>query len=231
MAKQVKGQVKEDAELEQDQLVEEGQGGIVAFIEENSRLLLIVGGVVLLLVGGFAGYRYLEGQKDVEAQREMFQAVRYFESDSLELALNGDGAYLGLLDITEDYGGTPAANMARFYTGLIYLKQGETDLGVDYLEDVSTSDDMLSMATYTALGFAYEELEDFEKAAKLFEKAAYTPEENESTTPTMLLKAGENHEAAGDSDAALKLYRKIKEDFPNSAEARSIDKFIGRASS
>ena len=217
--------------MEQDQFAGEESGGIVSLLEENSRMLIIVAGVILLLIGGFAGYRYLEGQKDEEAQAEMFQAVKYFEADSLDLALNGDGAYLGLLDIIDEYGGTPAANMSRYYTGVIYLKKGETQTGIDYLEDVSTGDDMLSMSTYTALGFAYEELQEVDKAADFFEKAAYTPEKNEQITPMMLLKAGENYEAAGDAEQALDLYRKIKEEYPNSPEGRNIEKYIGRASS
>jgi hypothetical protein len=54
----------------------------------------------------------------------MFQAVRYFESDSLNLALNGDGNNLGFLQIVEDYSGTKAGNLANYYAGVIYLKQG-----------------------------------------------------------------------------------------------------------
>jgi tetratricopeptide (TPR) repeat protein len=231
MANQVKGKRQEEPKLDIEHSGEESQGGIVAFLEENTRLLIIVAGVVVLLVGGVAAYRYSQGEKDAEAQAEMFQAVRYFESDSLSLALNGDGTYLGLLDIVDEYDGTPAANMSRYYAGVIYLKQGDTDNGVSYLEDVSTGDNMLSMATYAALAFAYEDLQDPGKAADLFEKAAYTPEENQETTPTFLLKAGENYEAAGEPESALKLYQKIKSDFPNSPEARGIDKYIGRASS
>lgn len=229
MANQVKGKQQEEPELDQPQGEEEG--GILSFLEENSRMLIIVAGVVVLLVAGFAGYRYLQGEKDAEAQTEMFQAVRYFESDSLALALNGDGSYLGLLDIIDEYGGTPAANMSHYYAGVIYLKQGDTQTGIDYLEDVSTGDDMLSMATYMALAFAYEDQGDAGRAADLFEKAAYTPEANPQTTPMLLLKAGQNYEATGEADEALELYQTIKEDFPESAEARQIDKYIGRVSS
>ncbi len=231
MAKQVKGRGQEEPELEQEQFEEGESGGIVSLLEENSRLLIIIAGVLILLIGGFVGYRYLETQKDEEAQAEMFQAAKYFEADSLDLALEGDGAYPGLLDIIDEYGSTPAANMSRYYTGVIYLKKGDIQAGIDYLEDVSTGDDMLSMATYTALGFAYEAIKDVEKAADLFEKAAYTPEENEQLTPMLLLKAGENYEAAGDPEQALELYRKIKAEYPNSQEGRGIEKYIGRASS
>ena len=42
----------------------------------------------------------------------MFQAVYYFEADSLDRGLNGDGNNLGFLDIIDEYGITDAANLS-----------------------------------------------------------------------------------------------------------------------
>ena len=75
------------------------------FLENNKAATF--GFVVLLfvVVGGYFGYNYyIEGENN-KAQAEMFQAVYYFEADSLDLALNGDGNNLGLKDIVEEYGG------------------------------------------------------------------------------------------------------------------------------
>ena len=46
----------------------------------------------------------------------------------------------------------------------------------------------------------------------------------------MLLNAGRNYEADGNLSKALSLYQKIKDKYPQSAEARDIDKYIGRVS-
>jgi len=40
--------------------------------------------------------------QEAQAQKDMFQAIRYFESDSLNLAVNGDGNNLGFLQIIDD---------------------------------------------------------------------------------------------------------------------------------
>ena len=88
----------------------------------------------------------------------------------------------------------------------------------------------MSMATYMALGFVYEDLGDRGKAASNFERAANVPGGNESTSPMMLLNAGRNYEADGNSSKALSLYKKIKDQYPNSSEARDIEKYIGRVS-
>ena len=59
-------------------------------------------GVIVVIVGlGWLGKMYL-GKRNDEAQSQMYQAERYLEMDSLKLALNGDGNYLGFLDIAKD---------------------------------------------------------------------------------------------------------------------------------
>lgn len=231
MAKAKAAKVKAKDEEVLDKEVE-GEGGfsIEEFVSEN-RNLVIVGVVILaIVVGALVGYNAMQKGKNTEAHAEMFQAVKYFESDSLNLALNGDGQYLGFYDIVEDYSGTSAANMANYYIGIIKHRQGDLEGSKDYLEKVSTGDNLLSMSSLMALAFVYEDLGNPEKAASLFEKAAYTPGENDSFTPTMLLNAGRNYEAAGNPGKALSAYQKIKDEFPTSTEAQSIDKYIARVS-
>ena len=55
--------------------------------------------------------------KENEAKAQMWMAEQYFERDSFNLALNGDGNYLGFLDIIEEYGITKSANLANYYYG------------------------------------------------------------------------------------------------------------------
>lgn len=225
MAKKVK-----ERELDEDVLEQEAgkEGSVEDFITENRNLLLVVAAIVVLLVGGYSFYRYSQRAKNGEAQEEMFQAVYFFEQDSLAMSLRGDGQYLGFEDIVDEYKGTDAANLATYYIGMIYLKQGDLDTGIDYLKKFRTGDNMLSMAAYMALGFAHEDLGDPIKAASYFEQAAKTPGENAQTTPTMLLNAARNYETAGEPAKARKLYEQIKADYPTSSEGISIDKYLGR---
>jgi hypothetical protein len=108
--------------------------------------------VIVLVVGGFFGYRYYTNSQDDLAQGEMFQAIRYFEADSLNLALNGDGNNLGFLQIVEDYSGTKAGNLANYYAGVIYLKQGKFPLAIFHLEDFSSNDLLVQARAYSLVG-------------------------------------------------------------------------------
>ena len=94
------------------------------FLEENYKPLLIGLGVIVVLVGLFWLGRMYIGKKNEEAQSQMYQAQKYLELDSINLALNGDGNYLGFLDIANDYKFTSAGNLARYSAGICYLHLG-----------------------------------------------------------------------------------------------------------
>ena len=234
MAKKKQAELEDEVIYEDvENLEEEGsEAPFGDFVEKNQKLVMGIGIGLLLIVGGFFGYNWYQDQQNVEANRDMFQAVYYFEADSFNQALNGDGQYPGFLAITEDYPGTSAAEMANYYIGLIYLNSGNPQVAeaINYLEKVPASNTMMGMSRNVALAFAYEEQGDAQKAAELFEDAAYIPAANDQTTPTMLMNAGRNYEQANQPDKALRLYQTIKEEYPLSTEGLRIDKFIGRVS-
>jgi tetratricopeptide (TPR) repeat protein len=198
------------------------------FLEQNYKALLIGLGVVVALVGLFwLGKIYLS-KRNEEAQSQMYQAERYLEIDSLNLALNGDGNYLGFLDIANDYKFTNAGNLARYSAGLCYLHLGQYGEAIEYLEKYSKKDKVLGSLAIGSTGDAYVELGDIEKGiSKYLEAAEFA--NNSFSTPLFLMKAGELHETNGNYTEALKLYERIKEEYPESTEGSSIDKYIARA--
>ncbi len=226
----------QDPELEDQELdveVEEVQDGAELPFFEKYRTPLIAGGAaVVALILGLIGYQYYLGQQNDKANGEMFRAITAFEADSVDKAVAGSGSFIGLAEMADDFGGTVAADQANYYLGVGYLKgdSANVDLAIEYLEKVDASGNTLAMSRDVALAFAYERKDDFEKAGSLFKKAAYIPAANDQTTPFLLMEAGRCYEMAGQPADALKVYETIKNDFPKSSEALSIDKFIGRVS-
>jgi tetratricopeptide (TPR) repeat protein len=78
-----------------------------------------------------------------------------------------------------------------------------------------------------ATGDAYVELGNLEKGiSKYLEAADYA--DNSFNTPLFLMKAAELYELDGKYADALKLYERIKDEYPGSTEGSSIDKYIAR---
>ena len=203
--------------LESPDALRESLTGPDAFLskKKNQRLVLGVATVIALAVAAFFGYKYYMNNQDKLAQEEMFQAIFYFEADSLNKALNGDGNNYGFLEIIDEYGGTDAANLAHFYAGVSYLKQGEYQSAIDQLKDFSASDYLLQARADALTGDAHMELKQYDQAVGAYKKAAdYKP--NQYFTPGYLEKEAVAYEAKQDYTSAAQSYQRIIDDFPSS---------------
>lgn len=197
------------------------------FLEENYKRLLIGLGVIVVVVGIiWLGKLYLSKRND-EAQSQIYQAEKYLETDSLSLALNGDGNYLGFLDIAKSYKFTKTGNLANYGAGICYLHLGEYQSAIDYLNKYSKKDKVIGSLALGATGDAYVELGDLEKGISKYLEAA-DHAENSFNTPLFLLKAGEIYELTGKYSEALKIYERIESEYPESTEGSSIEKYIAR---
>lgn len=197
------------------------------YINKNKKLLIGIGAAVALLIAGFFGYRYYNQEQNLEGQTQMFQAIYYFEQDSLKLALNGDGNNLGFVDIADEYSGTDAGNLANYYAGISYLKQGKYELATLYLKDFDSDDLLVQAKSYSLIGDAYMELKEFENAAEYYNKAAnYKP--NKYFTPQYLIKEALAYEKLNANDKAKNTYDKIINEYPNSPEYSSALKYKAR---
>ena len=207
--------------------VEETLSRTEHYLEENYKTLLILLAVIVGLVGLFwLGKIYLNKRND-EAQSQMFQAERYLEMDSLKLALNGDGNYLGFLEIASDYKFTSTGNLAKYSAGICYLHLGNYEEAIEYLNKYSRKDKVIGSLALGATGDAYVELGDLEKGVSKYIEAADFAE-NSFNTPLFLMKAGEIYELSGKFSEALKLYERIENQYPESTEGTTIGKYIAR---
>ena len=199
------------------------------FIEKNQQKIIKVTGVIfvaIILVIGIKNF-YLKPLEN-EAQSEMFMAELYFQKDSFNLALNGDGEYLGFLDISNDFSLTKSGNLANYYAGLCFLHLADYENAINYLKDFSSNDIIISSLALGCIGDAYVELGDNEKALKYY-KNAVNNSDNQFTSPRYLFKQAMIYESQQEYSKALKIYNLIKDEYKNSNEAAGIEKYISRA--
>lgn len=207
------------------------------WVAGNQKYIFVIIGVVAALVLGYLGYNEFVAQpKETEAMNDMFQAQKYFneavngtEKDSLyTLALNGGAGKYGMLDIISEHSGTPAANLAEYYAGMAYLNLKDYKNAVEHLSNFSSEDEALAPLAKGGIGDAFVQLNQLDDALSYYKEAANI-RNNEFTTPMYLNKAGLIALELGNAKEALGYFETIKNDYPNSTEASTVDVFIGKA--
>ena len=203
--------------------IEETLSRTEQYIEDNQKSLVVIVGGIIVIIALYLSFTnfYLEPLEE-EAHADMYMAEMYFEKDSFNLALNGDGQFLGFLDIADEYSLTNAGNLANYYAGLCYLHTEQYEDAIEYLSNFSSDDIILSTLALGCIGDAYLELEENSKALKYYEKAAEN-NDNEFTTPRYLMKQANILEMNEEFEDALEIYNQIKEDYSKSQIAQDID--------
>jgi len=217
--------------------LDEGASRTEAFVEKNQKIILTTVIVVALGVLGYLGYaEYIQKPNEISAKNDMFQAQSHFEqaltatnADSLyNLSLNGIGGRYGFIKIADNYGGTDAGNLSRYYAGMAYLNTNKYEKAIEYLRDFKSDDAIIAPLVNGNIGDAYAALNDNKEALNSYKKAA-SLSDNEFTTPKYLLKAGITAISLGNTSEALSLLNQIKDKYPNVAEATQADMYIGKA--
>jgi predicted negative regulator of RcsB-dependent stress response len=214
------------------------------FWAKSSKPIIFVGIAVIVLAGGFLGYKYFyKAPREQKAKDLIFSAEKIFDKmanegfskDSVSLVLNGgndaDTKVTGLLKIVKDYSGTGTANRAEFMIGACYLHLKEFDKAIKYLKEFDGNGaDQVQAKAYLMLGHAYAEQNKKEDAFSYYKKAANVNEKDDAVTPDALMTAGMYAEAIGKPKDAIELYEKVKENYPLNQVVSSgeVDKYLAR---
>ncbi len=209
--------------------VEEAFSKTELYIEQNKKSLSIIAMVIIALVGGYFAYKYwYVAGEETKARAEMYKAESYFEKDSLDKAINGDGNSLGFTQIVDDYSITPSGNLAEYYLGICYLKKGQYEEAISHLQEFNSKDQMIAPIATGAIGDANMELGKVDEAITYYIKAA-EQSNNKFTTPIYLKKAALANEDKKAYADAVKLYERIKNEFGETTEGKEIEKYLARA--
>ena len=210
------------------------------FIKFKKQILIAVVAVIVVIAGLLLYKAYVQAPREDKASTALAKGQQYFNQEQFDKALNGDGAgYAGFVKIASDYSGTDAANLADLYAGLCYANLGKWAEAVTYLEQFSSKGDaMISPSAMAALGNAYANTGNVDKAISTLKKAADMADSkaedgtNNSLAPTFLVQAAQLLESQNKNDEALKIYQDIKKKYVNSSLVQSseIDKYIERVS-
>ena len=208
------------------------------FWTKFSKPIIYVGSALILVIGGWLGYKYfVKEPNEAKAAEMIFPAETVFDKmtqagftkDSINLVLNGgNGIAAGVLKVANTYGSTAAGNRAHFIAGACYLNNKDFNNAIKHLKDFSTNATQVQAAAYSLLGDAYSELKKNDDAMEYYKKAIGVNAKDEFITPEALYKAGLFAEATGKTKEAIEFFTRIKEEFPKSSHAAEMDKYLGR---
>ena len=201
---------------------------VQAFYEKNKKMISTVGTVVVSVVVLYFVYTKLyKAPNEEKAATALSYPQMFFAADSLNMALNGDGKNPGFTKITKKYSGTAAGNLAYYYEGVCFLKQGDFKNAIKSLKEFDGKGTMLGNMAAGLLGEAYMESGDNAKAIESFKKASSDSKDN-LVTPLYLYHLGLAYEAGNNANEAKAAFKRIRDEYPKSMQARDIDKELAK---
>lgn len=203
------------------------------FFERNSKKIIAVLVVLIVAAALIYGYRELISLPRTEKAAELIAEAQYrFEGENpdFELALNGDANGAGFLDVIDQYGSTPAGNLAKHYAGICYLRMGDLDNAASFLAEYAPvrgiPGSIVNAQNLGLQGDVAVERQDYARALKFYDKAVKASD-NSLTAPLYLRKAGLAARAMGDKELSTAYYQRILDNYAATPDAREAEKLIG----
>ena len=220
-------------ENQQEAAVVEAVSKTEQFFQENGKKVIIA--VIVVVLVAVAGYLYKSVIVDGNAEKAselIIDAQDRFgvENPDFALALNGDENGAGFLDVVEQYGSTPAGNLAKHYAGICYLRLGDLENAEKYLAMYDAVDELpgevVNAQNWGLRGDIAVENGDYQTAVAHYKKAV-AASKNIYTAPLYLYKQVLAYVALGDKAGAQQCLDALQADYNTSSEAREAEKVLG----
>ena len=205
-----------------------------AFFNRNKRAIIISLIALVLIVVGIIAYNNYSASRNEKASTAMAKCQDLFAAQDFDKALKGDSIGTpGFIQLASEYSGTKAGNLANLYAGLCYAKLDKWEEAVKYFDQFSPKSDMMvSPMAVIAMGDAYANVKQLDKAVESYKKAATMADDaselgyNNTVSPIALQKAGIILIDQKKNAEALEVFKTLKEKYLGSAAQQDIDKYI-----
>jgi hypothetical protein len=92
------------------------------FFKKNQKWFVIGFAALVLSIGGYFGFKYFQSEQENEAAAKLYPAEHFFQIDSLNKVLKGEGKYASAKKVAEEFSITQSGKLARLYTGVAKVK-------------------------------------------------------------------------------------------------------------
>lgn len=190
-----------------------------SWVANNSRI--VIGALVLLvaLVAALFIWRSKQQDEADHAETLLSRIMPAYQGNDWRAAIDGDmqtkimnEPIFGLRQIANDYGSTNAGQMAKLCLGNCYYYLGKLDSALMAFDGISTDLPLVKASAQAGKAAILADKGNKEDAAKLFMSAASVEAINPMNADYSY-SAARSFEQAGKKDEAVKLYRKIVEEY------------------
>ncbi len=223
-------------EIQEDKFIE-GVLTVYAFLREHLRTIIIVVGVIIVAVAGYAAYYQNQENRRTEAAVALRQANEAYQTaeDSLfdteklaESEASLKTAQTQLQEVVDKYSNTTFSDKARYqYAKTLYYQQNYAEARAQFQEIIDQhqpENQIYSLYAQKAIGSTYEQEDNYEKAIAAYQTKAFlpTPQLSPEIRKFVLASAKFNqalaYEKSGDPDAARAAYKEIVDEFRTTLE-------------
>jgi len=205
-----------------------------AFLTKYKKTIIFCLIAIVVLIAAIILWNNYSSSRNEKASTALAHSQELFMMQDFDKALKGDSLGMpGFIQIASEYSSTKAGNLANLYAGLCYAKQDKWNEAVKYLDAFSPKGDlMVSPLAVMAMGDAYANVKQMDKALDAFKQAASMANKaaasgrNNTVAPVALKKAAFILMDQKKNDEALQLLQTIKDEYLNSAAQQDIDKYI-----
>jgi tetratricopeptide (TPR) repeat protein len=235
-------------EIVQEDRIQMTLSWVFEWSSRNRYLLLGGAGLLLLAMLGSYLWQNYQQQNSLQLQVRFAEALEIYhapvgqETDSPAATAPNSGHYSFQTDqerrqqalesfnaIAEDYSSTNLGFLARYYVALVKHEMEETEEAKQILNSLiqeSTQPDVRNLARNFLANVAQQE-SDREQASSLLQAIL---EDTSLSFPkeTVILNLAQNSEAGGNTDEALKFYKRLLAEYPDSPYTQEVQTRISR---
>ena len=198
----------------------------VDFFEKNKKHVYITLSAIVIIAAGIILLMNKRKADDEKAAIELSKIYQVYSTGNFQQAINGDslGNSKGLQFIVDEYGSSESGETAKIMLANSYYNIRDFDKAEKYFRDYSGKNKILKVSAEAGIGSVYEARNNFDEAAKMYEKAAGADKDN-PFIDEYIFYAAKNYYRADKKDEAKKLFDKLKENYPKSKYIQESEKY------
>jgi tetratricopeptide (TPR) repeat protein len=215
-------------ELVQKDDITSGLERVTNYVVEHGKPIAIGVAVVVVGIAIVVVLNVNAANREAAAQNALAEVIRIYSTVTEDTTDESrfQATLVEAARVEADHPDQPAAQIARYYTGLSHEGLGDYDQAIAILSELSDSgDEMVSPVARFALAESYKKQDNLERAIEVYQELADSAGYSQSA---VLYELGRLYEATSMPGEARDYYQSVVGDYPDSPYRADADRALRR---